>query len=111
MSMLRHSSRTRGVERLDVAVAPGLAGWDDVQAGAFAVDGEVHRPMPQIQAVGDAADADREALRRILGTMLASLIRGPGATRWICRLCDTGACRGAEGGCPVGNAARERYLS
>jgi hypothetical protein len=31
--------------------------------------------------------------------------------RWMCRLCDTGACRGAEGGCPVGNAARERYLS
>ena len=43
--------------------------------------------------------------------MLAGLIRGPGATRWMCRLCDTGACRGAEGGCPVGNAARERYLS
>jgi len=31
--------------------------------------------------------------------------------RWICRLCDTGACRGAAGGCPVGNAARERYLT
>jgi len=42
--------------------------------------------------------------------VLAGLIRGPGATRWICRLCDTGTCRGADGGCPVGNAARERYL-
>jgi rubrerythrin len=31
--------------------------------------------------------------------------------RWICRLCDTGICRGAPGGCPVGNAARERYMS
>jgi DNA-binding MarR family transcriptional regulator len=55
--------------------------------------------------------ADRDALRRILGTMLVGLMRGPGAVRWMCRLCDTGACRGAEGGCPVGNAARERYLS
>jgi DNA-binding MarR family transcriptional regulator len=54
---------------------------------------------------------DRDALRRILGTMLVGLMRGPGAVRWMCRLCDTGACRGAEGGCPVGNAARERYLS
>jgi hypothetical protein len=36
-------------------------------------------------------------------------MRGPGATRWICRLCDTGACRGTPGGCPVGNAARHRY--
>lgn len=62
-------------------------------------------------ALAGLTDADRDALRRILGTMLAGLIRGPGATRWICRLCDTGACRGAEGGCPVGNAARERYLS
>jgi DNA-binding MarR family transcriptional regulator len=62
-------------------------------------------------ALAGLTGADREALRRILGTMLAGLIRGPGATRWICRLCDTGACRGAEGGCPVGNAARERYLA
>ena len=54
---------------------------------------------------------DRDALRRILGTMLVGLMRGPGAVRWMCRLCDTGACRGAEGGCPVGNVARERYLS
>ena len=54
---------------------------------------------------------DRDALRRILGMTLVGLMRGPGAVRWMCRLCDTGACRGAEGGCPVGNAARERYLS
>lgn len=46
-----------------------------------------------------------------MSAMLISMIRAPGATRWICRLCDTGACRGAPGGCPVGNAARERYLS
>jgi DNA-binding MarR family transcriptional regulator len=62
-------------------------------------------------ALAGLTEADRDALRRILGTILAGLIRGPGATRWMCRLCDTGACRAAEGGCPVGNAARERYLS
>ena len=62
-------------------------------------------------ALAGLSHADRDALRRILGTMLVGLIRGPGAVRWMCRLCDTGACRGAEGGCPVGNAARERYLS
>jgi DNA-binding MarR family transcriptional regulator len=62
-------------------------------------------------ALAGLTDGDRDALRRILGTILAGLIRGPGATRWMCRLCDTGACRAAEGGCPVGNAARERYLS
>ena len=62
--------------------------------------------------VGRAA-AQRVAAARadVLEGALAGLIRGPGAVRWMCRLCDTGACRGAEGGCPVGNAARERYLS
>src|SRR5262249_6177218 len=62
-------------------------------------------------ALAGLTDADRDALRKILGTMRVTMIRGPGATRWMCRVCDAGACRGAEGGCPVGNAARERYLS
>ena len=62
-------------------------------------------------ALAGLPHGDRDELRRILGTMLAGLMRGPGAVRWMCRLCDTGACRGAAGGCPVGNAARERYLS
>ena len=61
-------------------------------------------------ALAGLTGADQAALRRILGTMLVGLMRGPGAVRWMCRLCDTGACRGAGGGCPVGNAARERYL-
>jgi rubrerythrin len=41
--------------------------------------------------------------------MLVGMMRPPGAVRWICRLCDTGICRGSPGGCPVGNAARDRY--
>jgi DNA-binding MarR family transcriptional regulator len=52
---------------------------------------------------------ERRAFDRLAGKVLAGLIRGPGATRWMCRLCDTGVCRGAAGGCPVGNAARELY--
>jgi DNA-binding MarR family transcriptional regulator len=61
----------------------------------------------------DALDAlsptERETLRGLMSEMLAGLIRGPGAVRWMCRLCDTGVCRGTEGGCPVGNAVRARY--
>jgi rubrerythrin len=60
-------------------------------------------------ALDSLSPAEREALRALLSKLLAGLIRGPGAVRWICRLCDTGLCRGAEGGCPVGNAVRERY--
>jgi DNA-binding MarR family transcriptional regulator len=55
--------------------------------------------------------AERETFEQLAGKVLVAMMRGPGATRWICRLCDIGACRGAAGGCPLGNAARERYLA
>jgi len=64
-----------------------------------------------LAALGGLSPAERETLRELMSKLLAGLIRGPGAVRWMCRLCDIGVCRGAEGGCPVGNAARERYLS
>jgi DNA-binding MarR family transcriptional regulator len=60
-------------------------------------------------ALGVLSPDEREDFERVAGKVLAGLIRGPGATRWMCRLCDIGVCRGAAGGCPVGNAARERY--
>ena len=60
-------------------------------------------------AVSRLDAAEREQLDRILSHVLAGLIRGPGATRWMCRLCDMSACGRDEGRCPVANAARERY--
>lgn len=60
-------------------------------------------------ALDGLSPAERETLRGLMSKMLAGLIRGPGAVRWMCRLCDTGVCRGTEGGCPVGNAVRARY--
>jgi DNA-binding MarR family transcriptional regulator len=54
---------------------------------------------------------ERRAFEELTGKILVGMMRGPGATRWMCRLCDTGVCRGTAGGCPVGNAARERYMS
>jgi DNA-binding MarR family transcriptional regulator len=55
------------------------------------------------------SDDERAALDEIVGKLLVGMKRGPGATRWICRMCDISACRGAPGGCPAGNAARESY--
>lgn len=52
---------------------------------------------------------ERAQFTALAGKVLVGMMRGPGATRWMCRLCDTGICRGAPGGCPVGNAAREHY--
>lgn len=60
-------------------------------------------------ALDDLSPTERETLRQLMSKLLAGLIRGPGAVRWMCRLCDTGVCRGAEGGCPVGNAVRARH--
>jgi DNA-binding MarR family transcriptional regulator len=50
--------------------------------------------------------AERDELEPLIGKVLAGLIRGPGAVRWLCRMCDTGACEREEGKCPVANAAR-----
>src|SRR6266516_645914 len=59
-------------------------------------------------ALDGLSAAERETFRQLMSKVLAGLVRGPGAVRWICRLCDTGMCRGTEGGCPVGNAVRAR---
>jgi DNA-binding MarR family transcriptional regulator len=60
-------------------------------------------------ALSDLTPGERETLEQILSRVLVGLIRGPGAVRWMCRLCDTTACRREAGGCPVANAARERF--
>ena len=62
------------------------------------------------RAMAVLSPAERAEFDRLIGKMLVGLMRGPGAVRWICRLCDTGICRGSPGGCPVGKAARERYV-
>jgi DNA-binding MarR family transcriptional regulator len=54
---------------------------------------------------------ERDQFEETLSRVLVGLIRGPGAVRWMCRLCDMGACGREEGKCPVANAARERYAS
>jgi DNA-binding MarR family transcriptional regulator len=62
-------------------------------------------------ALAGLSEAERETLRMLMGKVLAGLIRGPGAVRWMCRLCDVDLCRAADGGCPVGNAAHARYAA
>jgi DNA-binding MarR family transcriptional regulator len=52
---------------------------------------------------------DRDRLADLISPVLAGLVRGPGATRWLCRLCDLGACGRSEGRCPVANEAAARY--
>ncbi|HEX6500825.1 MAG TPA: MarR family transcriptional regulator [Micromonosporaceae bacterium] len=56
-------------------------------------------------ALHHLSPADRDTFERLMGELAVAFIRGPGATKWICRLCDTGACGRDEGCCPVANAA------
>jgi DNA-binding MarR family transcriptional regulator len=55
------------------------------------------------------SEDDRRKLDELLSRLLVQLMRGPGARRWMCRLCDTRACGRDAGACPVANAARERF--
>jgi DNA-binding MarR family transcriptional regulator len=61
------------------------------------------------RALSALSPRERADFSALAAKMLVGMMRGPGAVRWMCRLCDTGICRGAPGGCPVGNAVRERY--
>jgi len=53
--------------------------------------------------------AERATFEQLAGKILVGMIRAPGAVRWTCRLCDTGACGREAGYCPVANAALARY--
>jgi DNA-binding MarR family transcriptional regulator len=63
------------------------------------------------EALSGLAPGERRVLDEAVSRVLVGLIRGPGATRWMCRLCDTTACGRDDGRCPVANAAKERYGS
>jgi DNA-binding MarR family transcriptional regulator len=62
-----------------------------------------------LRSLGVLSDAERVVFEELASKVLVGMMRGPGATRWMCRLCDVGVCRGAQGGGPVGEAAKGRY--
>ena len=56
-------------------------------------------------ALAGLEPAERASLGDLAGRVMGAMTRGPGAVRWGCRLCDTGACRRYRGGCPVATTA------
>lgn len=48
---------------------------------------------------------ERRAFHDLSSRLLVGLMRGPGAVRWMCRLCDTRTCGHDAGTCPVTKAA------
>jgi DNA-binding MarR family transcriptional regulator len=59
-------------------------------------------------ALAPLSPEERGTLGDLVGRILVGMMRAPGATRWTCRLCDTGACGRYTGGCPIGRAALAR---
>jgi DNA-binding MarR family transcriptional regulator len=57
-------------------------------------------------SLGVLTDSERRQLDALLAKLLVGRMRGPGAVRWMCRLCDMRACGRDEGRCPVAEAAR-----
>ena len=117
---LTHSGAVRLVDRLEDAGYVARRRGGDGRSVSVRLTAAGRRAAERVSAargevLGDALSvlsaSERRELDRLVGRVLVGLMRGPGATRWMCRLCDTGTCRGAPGGCPVTNAARERYGS
>jgi MarR family transcriptional repressor of emrRAB len=53
------------------------------------------------EALSVLSPDERRTLDAIAAQLLVSLMRGPGAVRWMCRLCDVTACGRYQGRCPV----------
>lgn len=115
---LTHSGAVRLVDRLSSAgLVTREAGADGrTTAITLTAHGQARAhavAQARARVLQDALTAlspeDHDTLDRLIGILLAGLIRGPDATRWICRLCDTHACGRPAGQCPVAEEARHRY--
>jgi DNA-binding MarR family transcriptional regulator len=60
-------------------------------------------------ALSVLSEDERRVFDDLVGRVLVGLMRDPGATRWMCRLCDARACGHDAGACPVGNEVRRRW--
>src|SRR5205085_4245040 len=94
--------RERGADGRSAAVALTQAGRD-VATRVTAARREVLDA-----ALDTLTPADQAAFGELVGRILVGMMREPGAVRWTCRLCDTGACGRYTGGCPIGRAAGAR---
>jgi hypothetical protein len=55
-------------------------------------------------ALSGLSAEERQSLDAIASRVLVGLMRGPGAQRWMCRLCDMTDCGRDQGQCPVAAA-------
>lgn len=99
LAELGYAERGEGPDGRSRSVALTPRGRDAAQritaARASVLSGALQELTPDERAAFDGA----------MGKIIAGFVRGPGATKWICRACDTTACGRDEGTCPTANAA------
>jgi MarR family transcriptional repressor of emrRAB len=114
---LTHSGTVRLVDRLEGAgYIRRERGVDGRSAAVSLTPSGVEAAARVTRARADVLDTalapltpdERETLGDLVGRILVGMMREPGATRWTCRLCDTGACGRYSGGCPIGRVAQAR---
>jgi len=117
---LTSSGTVRLVDRLQDENLVARGTGDDRRATALKLTrtgrraaGEVTAARAQVLhgALETLSAEERAALDGLLAKLLVGMMREPGATKYMCRLCDASACGHAEGRCPVRNAARERFAT
>jgi DNA-binding MarR family transcriptional regulator len=114
---LTHSGAVRLVDRLAAAGYVTREPGADARGTALTLTAEGRAAAGRVsaaraavlhQALAPLTDAERATFTALAGKVLGGLVRGPGATRWICRLCDTTGCGADAGRCPARNAAVAR---
>jgi DNA-binding MarR family transcriptional regulator len=98
-------TRGPGADKRSVAIALTPAGRKAAQRVTAA------RAEVLDHALADLDADERATFDELLARVVVRQIRGPGATGWLCRLCDMGACGRDDGNCPVATEAKRRFAS
>lgn len=115
---LTPSGGVRLVDRLEdvgyVQRGPG----SDARAVSVVLTASGRRAAQRVSAARNAvledtlavlSKSERRTFEDLVSRLLVGRIRGPGAVRWMCRLCDAQTCGSDTGHCPITHAVREQY--
>jgi DNA-binding MarR family transcriptional regulator len=111
---LTSSGTVRLVDRLEAAGYVRRGPGVDRRATAISLTASGRRAAERVTEARRAvlhdglaalSEDERRQLGDLAGRMLAAMVRPPGATQWICRLCDIEACGRPQGECPVATAS------
>jgi DNA-binding MarR family transcriptional regulator len=96
-------TREPGTDNRSKAITLTAAGRKAAQRVAAARDEVLEN------ALAGLSPDERATFDELLARVVIRQIRGPGATGWLCRLCDMEACGRDAGRCPVATEAKRRY--